>query len=53
LFTFSFLLRAAGRTVGSILTLDGSFDADFAKEVPFGVANIRKQILEAKFSAKI
>jgi hypothetical protein len=38
---FLFLSRAKGRTAGPIWTLDGSFDADFAKEVLFKVMKTR------------
>jgi hypothetical protein len=40
---FFLFLRATDRTAGPILTLDGSFDADFAKEVSFGVAKAGKK----------
>jgi hypothetical protein len=33
--SFPFLSRTAGRTAGPISTLEGSFDADSIKEVPF------------------
>jgi hypothetical protein len=35
-YLFLFFSQATGQTTGPILMLDGSFNADFAKEAPFG-----------------
>jgi hypothetical protein len=45
LLTFLLWLRVTGRTVGLILTLDDSFDVDYAKEVPRLAAKARKSFM--------
>lgn len=48
-FMFLFLSRAIDRTAGPILTLDGSFEADFANEMPFAEAKTTIAILGSNF----
>jgi hypothetical protein len=48
----SCLLQVTGRTTGPTLALDGSFDAYFAGEAPFGNGENQKEILGIRFLTK-
>jgi hypothetical protein len=53
IYHFFILVQATGQTAGPILTLDGSFDTGFAKELPYaGEANYKTN-LGAKFPRKL